>query len=85
LLVGNFGSGQIASYDTANGEFKGMMRGRRGKPITVDGLWGLGFGNGANAGASTTLFFTAGIQDEAHGLFGTLIPVSKDDHNQDEN
>jgi uncharacterized protein (TIGR03118 family) len=85
LLVGNFGSGQIASYDMANGEFKGMMRGRRGKPITVDGLWGLGFGNDANAGASTALFFTAGIQDEAHGLFGTLIPVSKDDHNQDEN
>jgi uncharacterized protein (TIGR03118 family) len=34
LLVGNLGSGQLASYDAAKGEFKGMMRGRRGKPIT---------------------------------------------------
>jgi uncharacterized protein (TIGR03118 family) len=74
LLVGNFGSGQIASY-SPSGEFEGLMRGRRGKPITIDGLWGLGFGNDATAGPSTTLFFAAGIQDEAHGLFGTLTPA----------
>jgi uncharacterized protein (TIGR03118 family) len=74
VLVGNFGSGQIASY-SSSGEFQGLMRGRRGKPITIDGLWGLGFGNGATAGPATTLFFAAGIQDEAHGLFGTLTPI----------
>ncbi len=79
LLVGNFGSGQIASFDLATGEFNGMLRGRRGKPITIDGLWGLGFGNGATAGSSTTLYFSAGIQDEAHGLFGTLTPTKIDD------
>lgn len=75
LLAGNFGSGQIASYDPASGEFEDLMRGRRGKPITIDGLWGLGFGNNATAGPATTLFFAAGIQDEAHGLFGALTPV----------
>jgi uncharacterized protein (TIGR03118 family) len=76
VLVGNFGSGQIASF-SPSGEFQGMMRGRRGKPITIDGLWGLGFGNNATAGPANVLFFTAGIQDEAHGLFGTLTPIPK--------
>jgi len=77
LLVGNFGSGQIATFDAKEGEFEGMMRGSRGRPITIDGLWGLGFGNGANSGPATTLYFTAGIQGEAHGLFGTLTFVDK--------
>jgi uncharacterized protein (TIGR03118 family) len=78
LLLGNFGSGQIASFELRSGEFQGMMRGRRGKPITIDGLWGLKFGNGANAGPANVLFFAAGIQDEAHGLFGTLAPIPED-------
>lgn len=79
LLVGNFGSGQIATFDAREGEFEGMMRGSRGRPITIDGLWGLSFGNGANSGPATTLYFTAGIQGEAHGLFGTLTLVDKHD------
>lgn len=79
LLVGNFGSGQIATFDAKEGEFTGMMRGHRGRPITIDGLWGLGFGNGGNAGPAASLYFTAGIQGEAHGLFGTLTFVDKHD------
>lgn len=82
LLVGNFGSGQIATFDPASGGFQGLMRGPRGQAVTIDGLWGLGFGNGATAGSATTLFFTAGIQEEAHGLFGTLVPV-KNNRNQE--
>lgn len=78
LLVGNFGSGQIASFDPATGNFEGMLKGHRGKPITIDGLWGLEFGNGATAGSATTLFFAAGIQDEGHGLFGALTPIKDD-------
>ncbi len=87
LLVGNFGSGQIASFEAESGEFEGMLRGLRGRPITIEGLWGLGFGNGANAGPTTTLFFAAGIEDEAHGLFGTLTAVknNEDDQGEDEN
>ncbi len=84
LLVGNFGSGQIASFDAATGEFEGMLRGNRGKPITIDGLWGLEFGNGGTAGSATTLYFAAGIQDEAHGLFGTLTAIKPDVGDQDE-
>lgn len=79
LLVGNFGSGQIAAFEHKNGNFKGLLSGDRGKPISIDGLWGLGFGNGANAGPANTLFFAAGIDDEQHGLFGTITPISHKD------
>jgi uncharacterized protein (TIGR03118 family) len=76
LLVGNFGSGKIASFDASNGHFRGMLRGDNHLPILIDGLWALSFGNDASAGPSTTLYFTAGIDDEAHGLFGTLTSVA---------
>ena len=75
LLVGNFGSGQIAVYKPKTGNFHGLLRDSRGKPITTEGLWGLGFGNGATAGPATTLFFAAGIDDESHGVFGTITPT----------
>jgi uncharacterized protein (TIGR03118 family) len=77
LLVGMFGSGQIATFDPATGEFNGLLRDRHGKPIQIDGLWALRFGNGGNAGPTTTMFFTAGIDDEEHGLFGTITPIPK--------
>ena len=75
LLVGNFGSGQIAAFDPATFSFKGMMNGADGNPITIEGLWGLKFGNGASAGPANTLYFTAGTGGEEHGLFGTLTPT----------
>ncbi|HEY9245984.1 MAG TPA: TIGR03118 family protein [Candidatus Methanoperedens sp.] len=85
LLVGNFGSGQIAAFDLKRGNFHGLLKNSSRKPITIDGLWGLGFGNGANAGPVNTLFFAAGIDDEQHGLFGTITPISSDDRYQDSN
>lgn len=72
LIVGQFGSGEIATFDMATGEFTGLIRDRHGKPITIDGLWGIGFGNDHNAGPSTTLFFAAGPDGESNGLFGTV-------------
>jgi uncharacterized protein (TIGR03118 family) len=83
LLVGQFGDGKIATFDAATGEFEGLLRGRRGRPIQIDGLWALRFGNGGSAGPTKTLFFTAGIDDEAHGLFGTITPIPKK-HNDDD-
>jgi len=74
LLVGQFGSGKVAAFDPSNGRFRGMMRTDRGKTLQIDGLWALAFGNGGGAGPTTTLFFTSGPDDEAHGLFGTLNP-----------
>lgn len=32
-------------------------------------------GNDGSAGLANTLYFSAGIQDELHGLFGTITPV----------
>ena len=69
-----WGIGEIATFDAHNGEFEGLLRGPKGKPININGLWGLSFGNDAAAGPSNTLFFAAGINDEANGLFGTLTP-----------
>lgn len=33
----------------------------------TEGLWALAFGNGGDAGDAHTLYFTAGIDDAAHG------------------
>jgi uncharacterized protein (TIGR03118 family) len=74
LLVGNFGDGQINAYALgADGRYthKGELR-ENGHQIAIDGLWALEFGNGANAGPTNTLFFTAGPNDESHGLFGKI-------------
>src|SRR5262249_19049173 len=73
LLVGNFGDGAINAFDKDTGAFLGRLRRSHGGPIKIDGLWALVFGqNGAKNGPDTTLFFTAGPNDESHGLFGTL-------------
>jgi uncharacterized protein (TIGR03118 family) len=72
LLVGQFGSGEIAAYDVTTGKFLGRMRDTGNHVLAIDGLWALGFGNGAAAGPLNTLFFTAGPDDESHGLFGSL-------------
>jgi uncharacterized protein (TIGR03118 family) len=82
LLVGNFGSGTVMAFD-ADGRFRGLLEGRRGKPITIEGLWGLAFGNGGRAGVPDTLYFTAGPDDESHGLFGSIAPVTKRGHGND--
>jgi uncharacterized protein (TIGR03118 family) len=75
LLVGNFGNGRINAYDPGTGEFLGRLRHEDGSPIQIEGLWALRFGNGVT-GNPTTLLFTAGIDDEAHGLFGAIEAAS---------
>lgn len=72
LFVGNFGDGKINVYNPSTGNLIGTLKGPDGKPIQIDGLWALTFGNGAGAGGKDKLFFSAGINDEAHGLFGSL-------------
>src|SRR6266571_4082547 len=75
LLVGNFGNGRINAFDLNTGEFLGQLRDQANNPITIDDLWGLAFGNDASAGKHNELFFTAGSNDEADGLFGSIEPV----------
>lgn len=72
LLVGNFGDGHINAFDPNSGAALGQLKDRSGNPIVIDGLWALAFGNGAAAGETNELFFTAGILGEAHGLFGKI-------------
>jgi uncharacterized protein (TIGR03118 family) len=72
LLVGNFGNGRINAYDPNTGEFLGRLGLSPNHPISIDGLWSLSFGNNGLAGPSSTLFFTAGLNDEADGLFGSI-------------
>ena len=72
LLVGNFGDGFIDAYDLATGRFKGRLERRDGSPVQIEGLWGLSFGNGVLNQPPDTLFFTAGPDDESHGLYGKL-------------
>jgi uncharacterized protein (TIGR03118 family) len=84
VLVGNFGSGQIVAFDATTGDFLGYIHGKKG-PISIEGLWAISFGGGvANNGATNALFFTAGIEDEDHGLFGTLTPILKGNGDDDE-
>jgi uncharacterized protein (TIGR03118 family) len=74
VLVGNFGDGRINAFDPVTGDFLGQLRDESGNAITINGLWGLAFGNGGLAGDTNTLFFAAGFDDEAHGLFGSIAP-----------
>ncbi len=75
ILVGNFRSGWIAAFNGFTHKFIGWVRNSDDSLVTIDGLWSLTFGNDAIAGPANTLFFTAGINNEADGLFGTLTPV----------
>jgi len=54
------------------GEQTGYLRNELGESVHIDGLWGLAFGNGESLGHSNYLYFTAGPNDEADGLFGRL-------------
>jgi uncharacterized protein (TIGR03118 family) len=72
LLVGNFGNGHINVYNPVNGRHLGQLRRPNGKPIVIDGLWGLMFGNG-NAARTNQLIFSAGPDDESHGLLGKIV------------
>ena len=72
LLVGNFGNGHINVYSPATGAHLGQLRKANDRPIVIDGLWGLQFGNG-NAAKTNQLIFSAGPDGEAHGLLGKIV------------
>jgi uncharacterized protein (TIGR03118 family) len=75
LLVGNFGNGMIDAFNLASGAFVDSLRDASGNPIVIRGLWALDFGNGGAGGDPGSLYFTAGINREADGLFGSITPV----------
>ena len=81
ILVGNFGSGQINAYEATTGEFRGqLLQNTDGGPLTISGLWGLRFPTTSlTVTDPNALYFTAGVNHEADGLFGTLTPNPEKD------
>ncbi len=75
LLVGNFGDGRISAFDPLTGALAGQLTDLTGNALSIDGLWAIAPGNGGSAGSSQKLFFTAGPNGEANGLFGSLAAV----------
>lgn len=71
LLVGNFGDGTINAFNPLTDAFEGQLK-KSGGVLSINGLWGLGFGNGSAAGARNALYFAAGINGEGDGLFGRI-------------
>lgn len=72
LLVGNFGDGHIVGLDLATLAPEGLLLDGRGRPVMIDGLWDLAFGNGESLGRADRLYFAAGPEEESEGLFGSL-------------
>ncbi len=73
LLVGNFGgAGKVAAFNATTGRFIDFMRNENGQVLGLDGTWALQFGNGVSLGDTNALYFAAGTQGEAGGLFGSL-------------
>jgi uncharacterized protein (TIGR03118 family) len=65
LWVGNFGDGLINNYDPVSGNHIETLMRADGTPLQFDGLWDL-------LPQASGVFFTAGIADEGHGLFGLI-------------
>lgn len=66
LLVGNFGDGRINAYNADTGAFIGRLNDSQGKGLQIDGLWALW------PGPNGTLTYTAGPEDETHGVIGSI-------------
>jgi uncharacterized protein (TIGR03118 family) len=73
ILVGNFGDGRINAFAPSTGQFLGQLHTSHG-PLSITGLWGLRFPTGSLNTVPGALYFTAGLNDEADGLFGDIIP-----------
>jgi uncharacterized protein (TIGR03118 family) len=77
ILVGQFGSGEILAFDAVTGRFQERLRHEDGRVISYPGLWDIAFGAGnANSGGPNQLFFDAGVNKGAGGVFGFFAPVA---------
>jgi uncharacterized protein (TIGR03118 family) len=72
LLVGNFGDGTISIFNPTTDAYLGKLLGKNGQPIVEGDLWALINGNGAAGGDTDKVYFTAGIENESEGLFGSI-------------
>lgn len=72
ILIGNFGDGTINAFNASNGLSMGPLIGSNGNAIVEPGVWGIAFGNNLSNQPSNTLFFAAGPNDEADGVYGRI-------------
>jgi uncharacterized protein (TIGR03118 family) len=63
---------EINAYNLTSGAFEGTVTLNAGQPFSATELWAISFGNGASAGSTNTLFFTAGLPNNTDGLFGAI-------------
>jgi uncharacterized protein (TIGR03118 family) len=76
LLVANFGANNIVAFDPNTGEFIDCLRDTDGKPLPVEGVWALTFGNGVSLGDAKALYYSAGPAKEFDGVFGRINVAS---------
>jgi len=73
LITNNISRGRVNAFDPRSGAFLGPLRDAGGQPIEIDGLWGIQFGHDSGPnGAHDQLFFTAGPNNYANGIFGVI-------------
>jgi len=84
LLIGNLGDGHISVFNTVTGNFEGQLKDATDAPIAIDGLWALSFGGSAASGAANELYYTAGPNEGANGLFGKLATVAAEQRGNNE-
>jgi uncharacterized protein (TIGR03118 family) len=75
LLIGNFGNGEILAYDATSDLFLGTLNGINGNPLVNDHLWALETRN-APGFDPNALYFSAGINNQADGLFGQINAIT---------
>jgi uncharacterized protein (TIGR03118 family) len=72
ILVGQFKSGNINIFNPHSGNFVGTLRDSTNAPVAIDGLWAITPGSGSATSSNQSIFFTAGVNGEQDGLFGSL-------------
>jgi len=74
LISNNTSRGRVNAFDPNSGEFLGPLRDASGKAIEIDNVWAIQFGHDGGPGGTphNSLFFTAGPDGYAHGLFGVI-------------
>jgi uncharacterized protein (TIGR03118 family) len=72
LLVGNFNSGTVVAFDPNTHTAIDYLRDDAGKTLVADGIWGMLFGNGASLGDTDSLYYAAGPNNAADGVFGRI-------------
>jgi uncharacterized protein (TIGR03118 family) len=79
LLIGNRGDGKINAYDPKTYNYLGQLMDSTGKALTYASLWELlpqgttvTGSTGVSGGTPNTVYFTAGLADESHGLLAGI-------------